>query len=68
MSEWATLEPFGEPHTSFSFRDDYLRDGVELGPFYCPFCNIGLFAVLIYKDGKCGKSPYFSSYKCQFSN
>lgn len=59
MSEWAAFQPFGEAMTSYEFRDEYLRDGIIRDAFFCPFCGIRLYPVLIYKDGKCGKSPYF---------
>ncbi|MHB8368955.1 MAG: competence protein CoiA family protein [Leptospirales bacterium] len=59
MSEWGAIEPFGEAVTSYEFRDEYLREGVIRHAFFCPFCGIMLDPVLIYKDGECGKSPYF---------
>ncbi len=63
MSEWGAIEPFGEAVTSYAFRDEYLRDDIEHDQHFCPFCGIPLIPVLIYKDGKSGKTPHFKTHK-----
>lgn len=62
MSEWGATEPGETPITSYEFRDEYLRDSVRHNRHFCPFCGVSLIAVLIYEDGKCGKSPHFKTY------
>lgn len=63
MSEWCAIEPFGMAVTSYEFRDEYLRTGIQPNQHFCPFCGIPLIPVLIYKDGESGKTPHFRARK-----
>ncbi|MDA0576175.1 hypothetical protein [Burkholderia gladioli] len=61
MSEVATLVHFGEFHSAWFYRDLYLRNGTKYDEFWCPFCGIKVFAILIYKpaDAELARSPHF---------
>jgi len=61
MSGWGAAERGDEPISAWEFRTRYLADGERHDEFYCPFCDIRLSPVLIYKDGELSKSPHFSA-------
>lgn len=61
MSEVAALAALGESHSALFYRDLFLHDETRYEPFWCPFCGIKLFAVLVYEpaDVELAKSPRF---------
>ncbi|WP_143295549.1 hypothetical protein [Burkholderia pseudomallei] len=61
MSEVAALVPFGESHSALFYRDLFLHDETRYEPFWCPFCGVKLFPVLVYEpvDAELAKSPHF---------
>jgi hypothetical protein len=61
MSEVASLVPFGEFYSALFYRDLFLHDETQYKQFWCPFCGIQLFAVLVYEpaDAELAKSPHF---------
>lgn len=65
MSEVASLVPFGEFHSALFYRDLFLHNETQYERFWCPFCGIKLFAVLIYEptDAELAKSPHFKKPK-----
>ncbi|WP_369072973.1 hypothetical protein [Burkholderia gladioli] len=61
MSEVASLVPFGAFHSAWYYRDLFLRDETKHDKFWCPFCGIQVFAILIYKpaEEELARSPHF---------
>ncbi len=63
MSSLAVVELGGEALTAWEYRSFYLKHGTIYKEFYCPFCEVPLFARLIYKDEELKISPSFAHFR-----
>jgi hypothetical protein len=60
MSEWGSVQVGGQARTAWEYRIDFQQLGSMHDQFYCPFCNITLTPMLIFRD-EVSRSPHFSA-------
>jgi len=63
MSEWAIGDGDTEERTAYEYRELYLDQGLEFAPFICPFCDVPLTPVNLYKSEEIARSPHFRADK-----
>lgn len=63
MSEWAAIEPGGEPIDAWTFRTRFKESGEEYKPLYCPFCDIEIIPCAIFDRKEFSVPPYFRTYE-----
>lgn len=63
MSEWAIGDGDNEERTAYEYRELYIDQGVIFERFRCPFCQVPLTPVNLYKTEEVARSPHFRADK-----